>query len=560
MGRSKIGPVPRLVALTAAVAVIAAAPVAADTKSSAKPRGTADGKLVIAAEQELSCADWIASCAGASWGNWTLGIHTLPQAFSITPDGDYEPGAVLAGQPTLVEGPPMTVTYPINPAAVWSDGEPITSADFEYLWEQITTGKDIYDKTGYDQIESVDTTDPKTAVVTFSEPYAAWRDLFGGFYFLLPSHLLEGKNRFKELKDGYAFSGGPWELKGGKKGWKKGKSITLVPNDAYWGEKPRIAEVTFQFITETSAEAQAVLTGQASAAYPQPQIGILDQFDENPDLTYEVNSGDAGNTYEGLWLNAKKFPLDSLNVRKALIYATDRQAIIDNLLIPSVREGEVLQSFVVPLFDQFTIPAFEQYTHDLQMVDTLMTEDGWEKNDDGIWEKGGKTASLQISTTAGNQGREQVEELLQSQWEEAGFDLKIKNPQADVLFGNWGPKGVFQVGMYAQVGTPDPGLCIIFCSNNIPTKKNGFVGQNWTRLTSDAIDTPWLASDRELDEAARIGFVRQGQTALADEVASIPLYVKPTVFVWDATKISGPLQDNPVNGPFFNMNLWTLTG
>ena len=50
-----------------------------------------------------------------------------------------------------------------------------------------------------------------------------------------------------------------------------------------------------------------------------------------------------------------------------------------------------------------------------------------------------------------------------------------------MLFGTWGPQGVFTIGMYAQVGTPDPGLCIIFCSNNIPTQQNGFVGQNWTR-------------------------------------------------------------------------------
>ena len=108
----------------------------------------------------------------------------------------------------------MTVTYRIRPEAVWSDGEPITSTDFEYTWKQIVDGKDIYDTTGYVDIESIDTSDPQVAVVTFSEPFAGWRDLFGGFYFVLPSHLLEGKNRNKVMKDGYAFSAGPWELEG----------------------------------------------------------------------------------------------------------------------------------------------------------------------------------------------------------------------------------------------------------------------------------------------------------------------------------------------------------
>src|SRR4029079_8569211 len=100
--------------------------------------------------------------------------------------------------------------------------------------------KDVYDTTGYEDIAQVDTSDPKVAVVTFTQPFAGWRDLFGGFYFLLPSHLLQGKNRHTMMKDGYAFSGGPWKLDGGATGWKKGRSLTLVPNEAYWGTHPQI--------------------------------------------------------------------------------------------------------------------------------------------------------------------------------------------------------------------------------------------------------------------------------------------------------------------------------
>ncbi len=37
------------------------------------------------------------------------------------------------------------------------------------------------------------------------------------------------------MKDGYDFSGGPWILEDGNKGWVKGK---LVPNPNYWDKKP----------------------------------------------------------------------------------------------------------------------------------------------------------------------------------------------------------------------------------------------------------------------------------------------------------------------------------
>lgn len=37
-----------------------------------------DSSLVIGAEQEPDCADWIASCAGSSWGAWMFQYQTMP--------------------------------------------------------------------------------------------------------------------------------------------------------------------------------------------------------------------------------------------------------------------------------------------------------------------------------------------------------------------------------------------------------------------------------------------------------------------------------------------------
>lgn len=523
--------------------------------SGAPKQAAPSGTIRIAAEEELACADWIASCAASSWGNWTLGNQTLPQALNVTPGGEYTPGAVLVDAPTLEAGPPMKVTYRIKPEAVWSDGQPITSTDFQYTWQQIAKGKDIYDRTGYNDIASIDTTDPKTAVVTFTQPFAGWRDLFGGFYFILPSHLLTGKNRSKEMKDGYAFSGGPWQLEGGKSGWKKGKSITLVPNPAYWGTKPQIAKVVFQFVTESAAELQAVKTGQVVAAYPLPIDGSLDSLDQRSNLAYTVSYG---NTYEAFFVNAKAFPLNSQAVRQAIAYSTDRQVIVDQTVKPAVREGRVLQGFNVPTFKEFYFPSFEKYVPKPAMVTTLMTGDGWKKNGDGIWQKNGKTASFEINSTAGNEVRQREEQLWQSQLKQNGFDLTIKNLSSDVLFGSRLPKGQYDVALYATVGTPDPGQCLVFCSKNIPSKKNDFGGQNTTWTNSPTIDTPWAAADAEIDDTARAALVKQGEDALAEYMASIPLFQTPTLFVYDKSRLGGNLIDNTVMGPFFTMNEWVL--
>jgi peptide/nickel transport system substrate-binding protein len=430
--------------VVAAVAVViatsAAAAVAAGPAAAARPLGVkaqAGGTIRIAAEQELTCADWIASCAGSVWGNWTLGVNTLPQALPVDTNGQYQPGAILTGFPTLDPGPPMTVTYHIKPEAVWSDGQPITSKDFEYLWKQITTGKGIYDATGYSDITSVNTTDPKTAVVTFKQPYAAWRDLFGGFYFLVPSHLLEGKNRHKVMKDGYSFSGGPWQLQGGKSGWKKGRTLTLVPNPKYWGTKPSISKVVFQFVTDNTAELDAVKTGQVVSAYMTPSTGVLDTLDAQSNLSYSI---EAGNDYDALWFNAAAAPLDSRAVRAAVAYTLDRQAIVNQLLKATVRTGTVLQSFIVPNFKQYYVPAFQDYKPNPDMVTQLMTGDGWTKTN-GKWTKNGKTATIELSTTTGLEPRLLAEQIMSSELTQAGFAVKIHNQSSDVYFGTTLPKG-----------------------------------------------------------------------------------------------------------------------
>ena len=226
-----------------ASASTAATTAAATTAAAGRPGGT----LNIGAEQEPDCADWIGSCGGSSWGFWMMNVGTMPRAFTVVKEGEnWVPKAsdVLAGEPTLATSPKQTVTYKISPKAVWSTGDPITSEDFKYTWDQIAgpNAKDIYDPTGYNLIESVATPSPDTAVVTFKENYAGWKGLFGGGYGILPSKILAGKDRNVEMKDGYTWSAGPWKIEK----WEKGSRITLVPNDKYWGDKPKLDKVDLQ--------------------------------------------------------------------------------------------------------------------------------------------------------------------------------------------------------------------------------------------------------------------------------------------------------------------------
>ena len=79
-------PVTAAIALVAAATLLLAgctsenAPVAADLQQG--------GTLVIGAEQEPDCMDWIASCGGSIWGSYMAQITTTPFVFNVRKVGD----------------------------------------------------------------------------------------------------------------------------------------------------------------------------------------------------------------------------------------------------------------------------------------------------------------------------------------------------------------------------------------------------------------------------------------------------------------------------------------
>ncbi len=534
---------------------------ASSSSSSTTPAPkSGNGTIVLGAEQEMDCADWIASCAGSSWGVWVMEQHTMPRVFDYTQDASGEwvntPNVMMASTPTVADvNGKQTITYKIAPNAVWSDGQPIVSQDFKYTWQQIATGKDIYDKTGYDKIESVDTTDPKTAVVTMKESYGSWRTLFaGGLYGIMPSHILEGKNRAKAMQNGYDWSGGPWIAK-----WNRGVDVTLTPNPNWYGTKPKLQKVIFRFIQDTAAEFQAFKNGEVLAIYPQPQLDAVDAIKKGVPGAETQYTADTGSV-ESLWMNNSKFPFNSVAVRQAFAYAIDRQAIVEKLFGPlGVKEPS--QSLNPPIQKAYQDTSeYEKYVLNLQQVNSLMTGDGWKKNSSGIWAKNGKTATLVINTTTENKRRELTEQIVQQEAKAAGFDMKIKNQTAADLFGKTLPTGAYQIALYAQQATSlEPGLCSIMCSKNIPSKANGGSGQNWTWTNIPSMDPQLETVDNSSDDNARITASKQADVTMGSQMVSLPVDPLPNISLW-SKQLSGVKGDNPIFSLFWNLPEWSLNG
>ena len=512
------------------------------------------GKIVVGADQEPDCFDWIGSCSGSSWGAWMAQIQTLPQVWRVVPeDGKVVevPGPILVGEPELVTDPVQKITYKIKPEAVWSDGVQISCADFQYSYDQIANGKDIYDQTGYLDIDTVTCPDSKTAVVTYKagKTFASWHQLFASGAGVFPSHLLKGKDRNAQLKNGYSWSGGPWIAK-----WNKGTSIVLTPNAKYWGPKPKLDQVTFRFQENTAAQFENFTNNQLDAIAPNPSLEVNEAVEKGlPGAT--IQSSAKTGTVEALWFNNGRAPFDSEAVRQAVGYAIDRKELVTELFGPLGVEEPANSLNPYVLADYSNQDAWAKYELDLDKVDDLMTGDGWEKGSDGIWAKDGKKLSFNIITTAGDKLRELTEQVIQPQLKTAGFDMKIKNTNLDNLLQAFG-SGNYDLILIAQTSTSiSPGLCTVLCTENIPGPANDNSGNNWSRASVPAADEQMKIVDSSLDDAARREAGKKADDLLAEANVALPLDPLPNILIWD-NKIVGPVEDNAIEGPFWNIHEW----
>ncbi len=64
---------------------------------------------------------------------------------------------LFTGAPKLVKKSPLTVSFQYSPKANWSDGTPVTCADWRATWQiYINPKNNVASRTGYEDIRSVD--------------------------------------------------------------------------------------------------------------------------------------------------------------------------------------------------------------------------------------------------------------------------------------------------------------------------------------------------------------------------------------------------------------------
>ena len=156
--------------------------------------------------------------------------------------------------------PVKTIRYRLASGAQWSDGTPITVADFEYLWSSMLNTPGTLGPAGYWAITDIRSSGGgKTIEVDFNKDITAWRTLFDN---ILPSHVLRGVSFATALSSTIPVSAGKFTMKSYDR--TRGL-ITLNRNDRFWGKEPALVEnLNFREIRSTDQGIELIQNGQIS--------------------------------------------------------------------------------------------------------------------------------------------------------------------------------------------------------------------------------------------------------------------------------------------------------
>ncbi len=292
------------------------------------------------ATQIIMAIDWIGPgfnphlLSDQSPVNAAISSLVLPSSFRPISDPNTPTGSRWEMDTSLLESAevtsedPFTVTYKIRPEASWTDNAPIAADDYWYLWRQMVSQPGVVDPAGYDLITGVQSVEGgKTAVVTFSQPYPAWRELFNN---ILPAHIV------KDVPGGFSaglaralpVTGGQFRVDNID---PQRDEILLARNDRYWSVPAKPDQLLFRRGGDSAALADSIRNGDTQVAQVHGGASAFAQLSAIPDVR---TSRIVTPRVMQMTLRAGQPALSDVNVRKAIF------GLLDVDLLAAVGAGD----------------------------------------------------------------------------------------------------------------------------------------------------------------------------------------------------------------------------
>ncbi|MBB4039477.1 peptide/nickel transport system substrate-binding protein [Microvirga flocculans] len=399
----------------------------------------------------------------------------------------------------------LTYTFRLQEGVKFHDGSAFDSADVKFAFDRARDPKSTNaQKQIFAPIDTIETPDPATVVIKLKETSGNFLTYLGWGDAVIVAPESAATNAANPVGTG------PFKFKS----WTRGDRVELVRNADYWQkDKIKLDSVTFRFISDAQAQVAALKAGDVDAF---PNLGAPELFAEfKKDSRFKAVAGNTEGEIVAGMNNAKK-PFDDVRVRRALMHAIDRKALVEGAYSGF---GQPIGSFFSP-----NHPAFVDMTgvipYDVEKAKALLKEAGY-----------GNGLSITIKSPQMAYASRSAE-LLSAMMAEAGVELKIIPTEFPA---KW-IEEVFKAKDYDMtiVAHTEPLDIDIFARDNY-----------YFNYKNDKFKAVVAEAAKTTDEKARFAKYAEAQKILAEDVPALFLFQLPKLGVWNA-KVQGLWENSPI--------------
>lgn len=376
---------------------------------------------------------------GMEMNKYATGLMFLP-LMELDKDMNFE--GMLADSVTAEDDRNFLVH--IDDKAVWSDGQPVTADDVVYTALRICSpaignmammyyvfegvGDDGFVEEGADHVEGITKVDDKTVRFTTKAPMSliTFNSSYARYLMTLPKHVIENMSEQELMSDPWFnrpdVVSGPYKVTE----FDRDHYVSYEANDNYWKGAPKIDRLNIK-IVEGSQLYAGLKSGEIDVTQNTMSAIPLEDYEIIQALENVTTSFGEPITNQSVFINTAS--ITDARVRQAMVYAIDRDQILEQLLKGYGEVSEGFLSSASPYYDDTVTPL----PYDPEKAKSLLEESGWDRN-----------RTIKFSINSDDSTFVNAASVIAAQWASVGIKAEIQTMDINTLMAN-ASKGDFDV-------------------------------------------------------------------------------------------------------------------
>ncbi len=516
----------------------------------------------------------ISACGGAGQGTPTVlrvgwagspdtlnpGTGVLSEAYTIFAlvydtiyeyqlDGTYK---LDVAESVEVSEDSLTYTFKIRDGINFHDGQPMTAQDVAFSVNLYKNNPDFIYLNAYTvNFDTVEATDESTVVITLLNAVPNM-DYLLSYLYIVPERVwadytqAPASTEFENLE---MIGTGPFKMLE----YVQNEFVRLGANKEHFANPPKIDEVIFQTFESDDVLVQSLRSGAVDMITEMPATAVETlQGDANIQVVTGAPFAPSVSDIIFNQVDPENCPTDvgglctghpalrDRNVRLALAHATDKQKLIDIVLLGFGSPGLTLIPDGLGHWYNDSLTDFE---FDVAKANQILDDAGYLDTDgDGVREMPDGSLPLTFRThwPSDSIDAPRTAELLSEMWNEVGVTLELQAIDPDALTAECCPAFDFDIILWGWGSDPDPNLLLsVYATSEIPN------GYNETGYSNPVYDELYVQQGVELDLEKRRELVWQMQEIVFNDVVYIIPFYEQTIEAYRVDRFTGWITDTP---------------